>query len=111
MTSEHDPAIDDRLYSQLTTTLSVSSAMVGVCLTAISLLGVSKSLNKVETFIDDLIAGDAVIFMMCALLSFLGMRTKLATAWRGLAVTVDVVFCLGLIVTVFVAAMLAVVVL
>jgi hypothetical protein len=85
--------------------------MVGVCLTAVSLIGITKSLNKVETFIDDILAGDAVIFMVAALLSFLGMRTRLGTVWRGLVLTADIIFCMALIVTVVVAGLLASVVL
>jgi heme/copper-type cytochrome/quinol oxidase subunit 4 len=108
---KNEPGIDDRLYTHLTTILSVSAGMVGVCLTAISLLGITKSLNKTETLIDDILAGDAVVFMVVALLGFLGMRTRLATTWRGFALVVDTIFCLGLIVTVIVAGLLASVVL
>ena len=101
----HGPDDDDRYYSHLLTLLSVSAAMVGVCLTAIGLTGILKSLNKLETLVDDLLAVGALVFMVVAVLSFLGLRTGLRQTWRGFAPTLDVAFCVGLAVVV-VAAML-----
>jgi hypothetical protein len=92
--NESDP--EDRLYTHLLTVLSVSSGMVGVCLTAISLIGILKSLNKLEIMIDDLLAISTLLFLAAAVLSFLGMRTRVATTWRGFGRTLDFVFCLGL---------------
>ena len=42
-----DPELDDRSYSHLLTLLSVSAAMVGVCLTAVGLVSVIEALNKI----------------------------------------------------------------
>jgi hypothetical protein len=54
--SNIDPEFDDRKYSHLLTLLSVSAAMVGVCLTAVGLVSVIEALNKVQTWVDDLLA-------------------------------------------------------
>jgi hypothetical protein len=88
---------DGRFLTHLLTVLSVSAGMVGVCLTAIGLIGVMKSLSRVETVVDDLLAISAMLFMVTAVLSFLGMRTNLTKSWRSFARTVDGVFCLGLV--------------
>jgi hypothetical protein len=92
--------IDERFYTHLLTVLSVSSGMVGVCLTAIGLIGIIKSMNKVEMIVDDLLAIGALVFMVAAAMSFLGMRTRLGWSWRGFARTLDLVFCGGLVIVV-----------
>ena len=111
MTTGHESDIEDRLYAHLVAVLSVSAGMVGVCLTAISLIGVMKSLNKLETAVDDLLVVSSLLFMLCAALSFLGMRTSLTAKWRGFAWTLDVCFFLGLMALVVACVMLTWVVL
>jgi len=96
------PAVE---YSHLLTILSVSSGMVGVCLTAIGLIGIVKSLSKLETFVDDLLALGTLFFMVAGALSFFGMRTRLGKRWRNLVRALDIIFCIGML-TVVVAAML-----
>src|SRR5262245_22892201 len=91
-----DPEPDDRLFSHLVAVLSVSSGMVGVCLTAVGLIGVIKSLNQVQTLVDDLLAVSGLLFLITSALSFLGMRTGLARRWRGFLWTLDVLFFVGL---------------
>ena len=88
---------DGRFLTHLLTVLSVSAGMVGVCLTAIGLIGIMKSLSRVETVVDDLLAISAMLFMVTAVLSFLGMRTNLTKSWRSFARTLDGLFCMGLV--------------
>jgi hypothetical protein len=97
---------EERFYTHQLTVLSVSSGMVGVCLTAIGLIGIIKSLNKVEMLVDDMLAVGAVMFMVTALLSFFLMRTRLREAWRSITLTIDVIFCLALVLVVVATAML-----
>jgi hypothetical protein len=105
--AERDLAQDDeRQYTHLLAMLSVSSGMVGVCMTAIGLIRITKALNNVETLVDDMLAIGAVLFMVTSLLSFAGMRTRLRQTWRGLARTNDVLFCLSLVLVVVATAML-----
>jgi hypothetical protein len=85
------------LSVHLLTMLSVSSGMVGVCLTAIGIIGVIKASRRLETVWDDLMVVDAVLFLSAALLSFLGLRTPLRKRERAIAVAVDCTFCVGLI--------------
>src|SRR6187551_3065729 len=82
---------EERFYTHQLTVLSVSSGMVGVCLTAIGLIGIIKSLNKVELIVDDMLAIGGVMFMVTALLSFFVMRTRLREAWRSITLTIDVI--------------------
>jgi hypothetical protein len=98
--SEQSPNDDERFYMHMLTLLSVSAGMVGVCLTAVGLVGIVKSLGKFETFVDDLLAVGTTLFMAVCMLSFLGMRTSLGKTWRSLTATADIVFCAGLVVLV-----------
>jgi hypothetical protein len=101
-----DPEHDEHLYAHLAAVLSVSAGMVGVCLTAIGLIGVMKSMGTLETIVDDLLAISAVLFLATSMLSFLGMRTRLATRWSGFTWTLDVLFFLGLVALVAASMML-----
>jgi hypothetical protein len=99
------PTIDERTYTHFLTVLSVSSGMVGVCLTAIGLIGIVKATKGIETVVDDLLAVSCVVFMVTAVMSFLGMRTRVAKTRRNFVKALDAVFCLGLVLVV-VATML-----
>jgi hypothetical protein len=105
-TSAHDPEFDERFYTHQLTVLSVSSGMVGVCLTAIGLIGIRKSIAGMESIVDDILSVGSLLFMVTALFSFFAMRTRLSKAWRGIERAIDVVFCLGLVVVVVATAML-----
>jgi hypothetical protein len=102
---------EDRAYTHLLTVLSVSSGMVGVCLTAIGLIGIIKSLNKVEVLVDDLLAVSTLMFMFAAVLSFLGLRSGVVRRWRHFERTLDLIFCLGLVLVVVATVLLTWVVL
>ena len=55
---------------------TVSSAMVGVCLTVIGLIRVVITLGKANTVADDLLAVDALLFLASCLLSYAAMRSR-----------------------------------
>ena len=55
---------------------TVSSAMVGVCLTVIGLIRVVITFGKIDTIADDLLAGDAFLFLVACLLSYWALRTR-----------------------------------
>jgi hypothetical protein len=90
-----DPELDDRSYSHLLTLLSVSAAMVGVCLTAVGLVSVIQALNRIATWVDDLLAVGSLVFSIVTLLSFLGIRTKIRR-WKRFTLLLDVLFCVGI---------------
>jgi hypothetical protein len=55
---------------------TVSSAMVGVCLTVIGLIRVVITLGKADTVADDLLAADAFLFLVSSLLSYSALRMR-----------------------------------
>jgi hypothetical protein len=100
------PNNDDRIYSHLLTLLSVSAAMVGVCLTAISLVTVIEAFNKIEAIVDDALAIATIVFSIVTLLSFLGIRTRIRLVWPRYMIVMDVAFCIGIGLMVFASMML-----
>jgi hypothetical protein len=77
--------------------LSVSAAMVGVCLTVIGLLRVVISIQKRDTIGDDLLAADAVLFLISCLLSYWALRTRTVRRMHTVERIADAVFMLALI--------------
>ena len=55
---------------------TVSAAMVGVCLTVIGLIRVVITLGKIDTLADDLLAVDALLFVVSCLLSYSARRSR-----------------------------------
>lgn len=54
----------------------IAAAMVGVCLTGISLLHVARSLHQRETVADDLLSIDALLFLLTTLTSYFALRVQ-----------------------------------
>src|SRR3977135_2786252 len=59
---------------------TVSSAMVGVCLTVVGLIRVVITLGKADTVADDLLASDALLFLTSCLLSYAALRRAVFAA-------------------------------
>ncbi|HEX5472999.1 MAG TPA: hypothetical protein VFW73_13995 [Lacipirellulaceae bacterium] len=97
MTNKIPPPDDERTYTHLLTLLSVSAAMVGVSLTAVSLVNVIESLNKWEGWVDDILAVGSLLFSLVTLLSFLGIRTRIRYSCPHFVLVLDVLFCLGIL--------------
>src|SRR5438067_2898182 len=55
---------------------TVSSAMVGVCLTVIGLIRVVITLGSADTLADDLVAVEALLFLLSCLLSDWALRSR-----------------------------------
>jgi len=56
--------------------------MVGVCLTVIGLIRVVITVGRADTLADDLLAGDAVLFLTASPLSYTALRTQSARKMR-----------------------------
>lgn len=76
---------------------TVSSAMVGVCLTVIGLLRVVITLQTRENLADDLVAIDAVFFLIACLSSYWSLRTRDKLRMHKLENFADIVFILAML--------------
>lgn len=73
----HDDSSGQSLDTDLSVhVFTVSATMVGVCLTAIGLIRVVITIRHMGTLVDDLIAMNALLFVISGLLSYWGMRSR-----------------------------------
>lgn len=86
---------------------SISAGMVGVCLTAIGILRLITSQTRIETMGDDLLAADAVLFVLCCFLSFWSFKSDGIRVRRVLRLVIDVLFMLALSIMVLVCTVIA----
>src|ERR1044072_6305816 len=76
---------------------TVSSAMVGVCLTVIGLVRVVITLGIADTLADDVLAGDALLFLVSCLLSYWALRSRGLRRMHRLEKIADGIFIIAMI--------------
>src|SRR5919205_2860127 len=76
---------------------TVSSAMVGVCLTVIGLIRVVITLGKADTLADDFLASDALLFLTSCLLSYAALRARSFRRMHRIERAADVVFVVAMV--------------
>src|SRR5213080_1980626 len=85
---------------------TVSSAMVGVCLTVIGLIRVVITLGRADTLADDLLAGDALLFLISCLLSYWALRSRTLRRMHRLEKIADGIFIIAMIGMVIICALI-----
>jgi Kef-type K+ transport system membrane component KefB len=85
---------------------TVSSAMVGVCLTVIGLIRVVITLGSADTLADDLLAGNALLFLISCLLSYWALRSRSSRRMHRLEKFADGIFIIAMIGMVFICALI-----
>jgi hypothetical protein len=86
---------------------AVSAAMVGVCLTGIGLLRVVVARSQIQTLGDDLLAANALAFMVSCLLSFWSFKTHDSAMRARLRGVTDTIFLFALVFMVLVCVLIA----
>lgn len=86
---------------------AVSAGLVGVCLTVIGLFRVVVRSQNVDSIADNLLAIDALLFMVACFLAYLALRAGTARRGRRIEKVADVVFLTGLAMMVAVGALVA----
>jgi hypothetical protein len=85
---------------------TVSSAMVGVCLTVIGLIRVVITLGTADTLADDLLAAEALLFLVSCLLSYWALRSRGLRRMHRLERIADGIFIIAMIGMVAVCALI-----
>ena len=85
---------------------TVSSAMVGVCLTVIGLIRVVITLGRADTLADDLLAGDSLLFLISCLLSYWALRSRGLRRMHRLEKIADGIFIVAMIGMVIICAVI-----
>jgi magnesium-transporting ATPase (P-type) len=100
---EHDPIdvfyqrmFDRDIYLHVS---EVSVAMIGVCLTGVSILNVDQDVNSLNTYVDNLLAIDAFVFLTAYLLSYWVVRvmTRGNRNVRRVGNIANAIFLIGMI--------------
>ena len=76
---------------------TASAALVGVCLTVIGLIRVVIATLNVDTIADDLLAADALLFLVSCLLAYWALRTRSARRMYRVERAADAIFIVGLL--------------
>jgi multisubunit Na+/H+ antiporter MnhF subunit len=87
--------------------VSLSAMLVGVCLTVIGLIHVAVRLKEGNTPADDILAGDAVLFLVTCLLAYASLRARRRSWRRALERLADACFLLALTLMTLVCAVVA----
>lgn len=85
---------------------TVSSAMVGVCLTVIGLIRVVITLGIADTLADDFLAADALLFLISCLLSYWALRSRGLHRMHRLERIADGIFIIAMIGMVVICALI-----
>src|SRR5881394_2585177 len=85
---------------------TVSSAMVGVCLTVIGLIRVVITFGSADTLADDFLAADALLFLISCLLSYWALRSRSLRRMHRLEKIADGIFILAMIGMVIICALI-----
>jgi hypothetical protein len=85
----------------------VSAAMVGVCLTLMGLVAIIASLNQVATFTDEMLAADAIVFLVACLTSYFSLRTDNGELARRYERIADITFVVAMVAVVLIGAIVA----
>ena len=75
---------------------TTSSVMLGLCLTIISIMRGQWNPGNLETIVDDIIAIDALVFLVACFLSYAALRVRHVRRIHRIESLADGVFLLGL---------------
>lgn len=105
--TEREPSANSHLEQDICIHIfTVSSAMVGVCLTVIGLIRVVITLGSADTLADDFLAADALLFLVSCLLSYWALRSRGLRRMHRLEKIADGIFIIAMIGMVVVCALI-----
>lgn len=103
--NEPAPATTERISDYVFTH---SLMMVGLCLTLLGLTRLVEGLKKISTLADELLAANAVFFLVAALLSYFALKQVRPDKRKPFFQAADVVFSLGILCLVAICCVIAV---
>lgn len=103
-----EESISSHIFSTSATMVGVClTAMVGVCLTAMGLFRLVNELRKVNGIADNLLALDALAFLLSCLLSCGSLRSGSAKRTRKREKLADIIFMAALTLLAIIAGLIA----
>lgn len=102
------PSSEDRVEAELAVHIvGVSAALVGVCLTVIGLIQLVLHLREWNTPADNILAGDAVLFLLACMLAYASLRSRSPGRRRKLERLADACFLFALVIMTLVCTVIA----
>ncbi|CDF83759.1 hypothetical protein ACA097_00745 [Pseudomonas sp. QL9] len=92
----HTAHLDDDICVHI---FAASGAMVGVCLTVVSVLRIIVGQHRIDLIGQDMLALNTVIYLATSLTAYFGLRTRKLQRNPRLERAADLLFLLGLILT------------
>lgn len=80
---------------------TVSSTMVGVCLTVIGILNIMSHSREFNVYTDDILSFNALLYLTSCFTSYASIRSKKKTLKKRLEELSDTIFLLSLTITCF----------
>ncbi len=102
-----ESSIEQREHELTMHVFSVSAGMVGVCLTAIGILRLVAAQTQAQILGNDLLAMDAIVFVVCSTLALWSFKSSYPTTRRRLRLVVDTLFLFGISTMAFVCSVIA----
>ncbi|MBZ9785607.1 hypothetical protein K9857_29090 [Pseudomonas sp. REP124] len=96
MTAERNSSLDDDICVHI---FASSGAMVGVCLTVVGILRVVINIRQEDLIGQNLLAVNAIIYLMTCLIAYWALRTRRAKRNHRLERIADGLFLFGLTLT------------
>ncbi|WP_371227820.1 hypothetical protein ACAW63_19320 [Pseudomonas sp. QE6] len=96
MNEPETPSLDDDICVHI---FSVSTTMVGVCLTVIGIIRVIITLRQDDLVIDDLVAVNLMLYLISAFCSYWSLRAHRTLRGRPMMRLADTVFLIALVFT------------
>jgi hypothetical protein len=102
------PSREEEVEAELAVHIvGASAALVGVCLTVIGLIRLVLRLRDWNTPADNILAGDAALFLLACMLAYASLRSRSRTRQRVLERLADVCFLFALSVMTLVCTVIA----
>ena len=102
--AEPAPIAGQKVYDYV---FNHSLMMVGLCLTLLGLTRLMEGLKNLSTFADELLAANAVFFLVAGLLSYLALKQSRPGRRKNLGQAADVMFSLGIVCLVAICCVIA----
>lgn len=85
---------------------TASAGMVGVCITVIGIFQVISTLRREDTLGDDLLAANAILYLVTTIMSYWALRTRKQRRHHTLERVIDILFLIALTFTTLVAGII-----
>lgn len=97
--------LNDTIFSHI---MNQSSMKIGMCLTLLGLIKVVEGVQSMKVVVDELLAMDAVAFLLSTILTYFALKSRTPKGKRLLGRAADIIFSIALVILAGVCLVLAI---